>query len=116
MLFLLLSGLYLWWPYQRFSVKWSGSLRRVMFDLHNAIGIYTFTFLLILTMTGLVVSYDEEITEYLYKMTDTKPIARSMPSTPITGATPITPEEAVQIAKKELAGASPITVTVPPGQ
>jgi uncharacterized iron-regulated membrane protein len=115
MLFLLLSGLYLWWPYQRFSVKWSGSLRRVMFDLHNAIGIYAFVFLLMLTITGLAVSYDEEITEYLYKVTDTKPIARSMPSTPIAGATPITPEEAVEIAKKELAGASPITVTVPAG-
>lgn len=113
MLFMLLSGIYLWWPYQRFAVNWSGSLRRVMFDLHNATGIYAFVFLLILTMTGLVVSYDEEITEYLYKVTDTKPIARSKPSTPIAGATPITPEDAVQIAKKELAGASPITVTVP---
>jgi uncharacterized iron-regulated membrane protein len=115
MLFLLLSGLYLWWSYRRFSVKWSGSLRRVMFDLHNATGIYAFVFLLMLTLTGLVVSYDEEITLYLYKVTDTKPIARSMPSTPIAGATPIAPEEAVQVAKKELAGASPITVTLPTG-
>jgi len=113
MLLLLLSGLYLWWPYQRFSVKWSGSLRRVMFDLHNASGIYAFVFLLMLTITGLVVSYDEEITKYLYTVTDTKPIARSMPSTPIAGVTPITAEQAVEIAKKELAGASPITVTVP---
>jgi uncharacterized iron-regulated membrane protein len=115
MLFLLLSGLYLWWSYRRFSVKWSGSLRRVMFDLHNTTGIYSFVFLLMLTVTGLVVSYDEEITLYLYKVTDTKPIARSMPSTPIAGATPIAPEEAVQVAKKELAGASPITVTLPTG-
>ena len=113
MLFLLLSGLYLWWPYQRFSVKWSGSLRRVMFDLHNASGIYASVFLLILTITGLMVSYDEEVTEYLYKVTDTKPIVRSLPSTPVAGATPITPEQAVEIAKKELAGASPITVTEP---
>jgi len=113
MLFLLLSGLYLWWPYQRFSVKWRASLRRVMFDLHNAIGLYAFVFLLTLTITGLMVSYDEEVTEYLYKVTDTKPIARSLPSTPVAGATPITPEQAVEIAKKELAGASPITVTEP---
>src|SRR5258706_2361086 len=115
MLFLLLSGLYLWWPHPRFSVKWKASLRRVMFDVHNATGIYAFVFLLVLTMTGLVVSYDEEITQYLYKVTDTKPIARSMPSTPLAGATPITPEQAVEIAKKELAGASPITVTLPNG-
>jgi hypothetical protein len=44
MLFLLLSGLYLWWPHPRFSVKWKASLRRVMFDLHNATGIYAFVF------------------------------------------------------------------------
>jgi uncharacterized iron-regulated membrane protein len=48
-------------------------------------------------------------------MTNTKPTPRSLPSTPVAGATPITPEEAVQIAKQELAGASPITVTVPTG-
>jgi len=115
MFLLLLSGLYLWWPRPRFSVKWKASLRRVMFDLHYAIGIYTFVFLSILTITGLVVSYDEEITEYLYHATATKPIARSLPSTPLAGATPITPEEAVEVAKKELAGASPITVALPNG-
>ncbi|MEO8026647.1 MAG: PepSY domain-containing protein, partial [Bryobacteraceae bacterium] len=38
-----------------------------------------------------------------------------LPSTPVAGATPITPEQAVEIAKKDLAGASPITVTVPNG-
>ena len=115
MLFLLLSGIYLWWPYQRFTIKWNGSFRRVMFDLHNVIGVYAFFFLLAITVTGLGVGYDEEITGYLHKVTDTKPIARSLPSTPIAGATPITAEQAVEIAKKELAGASPNIVSAPNG-
>ena len=30
-----LSGIYLWWPLKRLKVKWSGSFRRVNFDLHH---------------------------------------------------------------------------------
>ncbi|WP_281224940.1 PepSY-associated TM helix domain-containing protein [Flavobacterium aquiphilum] len=61
--FMLFSGLILWWPNklknlkQRLSVKWSASFKRVNWDFHSTFGIYTFTILLIISLTGLTWSF-----------------------------------------------------------
>ncbi|QJW91155.1 PepSY domain-containing protein [Spirosoma taeanense] len=57
---LLLSGMVLWWPKnraarkQRFSVKWQASWKRRNYDLHNVLGFYVTSVLLLLAFTGLV--------------------------------------------------------------
>ena len=51
------SGMFLWWPRKIFTVRWSASARRVTFDLHNAIGFYCFLFMLIFSVTGVVVHW-----------------------------------------------------------
>lgn len=38
MLFLVVSGVILWWKYKRIAIKWDASLFRVIFDIHNATG------------------------------------------------------------------------------
>ncbi|CAI2768504.1 PepSY-associated TM helix domain-containing protein [Flavobacterium collinsii] len=63
--FLLLSGLVLWWPTKwiksirdkSFKIKWSASFKRVNYDMHNVLGFYSMIFLLIISMTGLVWSF-----------------------------------------------------------
>ena len=57
-LFLLLSGLYLWWPLKRATIGWSGAPRRTWFDIHNTIGIISIVFLLALTITGIVIGFE----------------------------------------------------------
>ncbi len=58
--FLMISGLILWWPRnksaakQRFSIKWSAQWRRVNYDLHNVLGFYTTWVTIIIAVTGLV--------------------------------------------------------------
>ena len=42
LLFLVISGDYLWWPVKRATVNWAASARRIHFDLHNTAGIYSF--------------------------------------------------------------------------
>jgi uncharacterized iron-regulated membrane protein len=59
MLFLLLSGVYLWWPYQRVTIQWSGWSMRTWLDIHNAVGIFSFVFLLVLAVTGVVIGFEE---------------------------------------------------------
>lgn len=60
---LLLSGIVLWFPKnkkqwkQGFTVKWSAKLPRIIYDLHNTLGFYTFLLLLFISITGLYVSY-----------------------------------------------------------
>lgn len=61
--FMLISGLILWWPKkiknlkQRLTVKWSASFKRVNWDFHSTFGFYTFLFLLIISLTGLTWSF-----------------------------------------------------------
>ncbi|MEM6763815.1 MAG: PepSY-associated TM helix domain-containing protein [Bacteroidota bacterium] len=63
MIFLALSGIYLWWPKNkkvlkhRLKIKWDASFKRVNWDIHSVGGFYTWLFLLFFAGTGLTWSY-----------------------------------------------------------
>ncbi|MEM8582635.1 MAG: PepSY-associated TM helix domain-containing protein [Bacteroidota bacterium] len=63
MIFLALSGLYLWWPRnkamlkRRLKIKWNGRFKRVNWDVHSVGGFYTYLLLILFAATGLVWSY-----------------------------------------------------------
>src|SRR5579864_5539695 len=115
-LFLLLSGAYLWWPLKRFSVRKRGGARRVWFDLHNTVGIASLLFLLLATLTGIVIGFDDTLDPLIYRATGTRPVAvygrPAFTSTP-SSAPAISPDRAVEIARAALPGADPISVNVP---
>jgi uncharacterized iron-regulated membrane protein len=62
-LFLLVSGLVLWWPKnraaskKRFSVKWSAKWKRRNYDLHNVFGFYMSWILIFIGFSGLVMGF-----------------------------------------------------------
>ncbi|WP_316820255.1 PepSY-associated TM helix domain-containing protein [Pedobacter gandavensis] len=62
-LFLLISGLVLWWPKnkaaskKRFSIKWNAKWKRVNYDLHNVLGFYMTWVLIFIAITGLVMGF-----------------------------------------------------------
>lgn len=64
-IFMLISGIILWWPKnkgarkQRFSFNWKNvkSWKRKNYDLHNVLGFYTSIFGLILSITGLFYAF-----------------------------------------------------------
>jgi uncharacterized iron-regulated membrane protein len=62
-LFLLCSGLILWWPknkaaaQKRFTVKWTASWKRVNYDLHNVFGFYMTWILIFIAFSGLVMGF-----------------------------------------------------------
>jgi uncharacterized iron-regulated membrane protein len=59
-LFMLLSGIWLWWPAtvnqlrMRLTLKRGQSIRRTLYDLHNMMGIYLFGLLFITTLTAVI--------------------------------------------------------------
>lgn len=61
---MIITGLVLWWPKnkaalkQRFSIKWNAKWRRVNYDIHNVGGFYTYFFIFVLAVTGLVWSFN----------------------------------------------------------
>jgi uncharacterized iron-regulated membrane protein len=73
-LFILLTGVILWWPKtrkvlaQRIRVKWDGSWKRLNHDLHIVLGFYTAIFLFIFAFTGLAWSF-QWFNKAIYKVT-----------------------------------------------
>ena len=64
MFFMVMTGLILWFPArlknlkQGLKIKASASWKRVNHDLHNTLGFYSFTLLLIMALTGLCWSFE----------------------------------------------------------
>ncbi len=56
-LFLLLTGIVLWWPDKLMRIHTGASWKRINFDLHHALGIVAALFLVIITASGLVIHY-----------------------------------------------------------
>lgn len=117
-LFLLLSGLYLWWPAKRITIKKGTSSQRFWFDLHNTIGIFSLVFLLALVITGAILGFEDKTTPWFYQITGTQPLivynrALKFEVAPTPNAKPITPDQAVEIARTALPGAAPFAVNVP---
>jgi uncharacterized iron-regulated membrane protein len=117
-LFLLLSGVYLWWPAKRLGVKKSASGFRFWFDLHNTVGMLSLIFLIVLTVTGILIGFDDQATPVFYSMTGSQPnliysrqTFKSEP--PPAGAVPIYADQALTIARDALPGAVPIIFNVP---
>lgn len=75
-IFLLLSGLVLWWPKnlrkanrnKSFTIKWSARRRRVNYDLHNVLGFYAMLILLVIAITGSLWGF-EWFRSSFYRMT-----------------------------------------------
>ncbi|WP_316792153.1 PepSY-associated TM helix domain-containing protein [Pedobacter frigoris] len=63
---LLLSGIVLWWPKnwkpkqlkKSFKIKWDAKFKRLNYDLHNVFGFYSFLVLIVISLTGLMWSFE----------------------------------------------------------
>lgn len=116
-LFLLLSGLYLWWPTKRVRVAWRSGERKSWFDLHNSIGVFSLVFLVVLALTGISIGFEDHSEPLYYKLTNSHPVERpNMKVAPQPGAKPISPDQALDIARAAMPGATPILVTAPTGR
>jgi uncharacterized iron-regulated membrane protein len=115
MLVSLASGLYLWWPIKRVRIRGRWGNRRWWFDLHNAIGIVSLLPLALLATTGTLLGFEDQLAPAIYKLTSSHPThtIRSAVREPPPGATSITPDEALAIARTYMPGATPYRVQMP---
>jgi uncharacterized iron-regulated membrane protein len=114
MLFLLLSGVYLWWPFKRMTSQWSGFSRPLWFDIHNTIGFFSLIILLLLTSSGVILGFEDSIRPLFYRFTGTQePHAPDFQVIPLPGGNPITLDDALVIARTALPAASPFAINVP---
>jgi uncharacterized iron-regulated membrane protein len=113
LLFLAVSGLYLWWPLKRVGVR---GRRWFWFDLHNAVGALSLVFLVGASVTGLAIGFDDALRPWIYRATRSEPVVmytRPPTFTSVPSGAAIGPDRAVEIARATLPGAVPISVNVP---
>jgi uncharacterized iron-regulated membrane protein len=115
MLLSLASGLYLWWPIKQVRIRGTWGSRRLWFDLHNVIGIFSLLPLVMLAATGTVLGFEDQLAPVIYKLTRSSPnqIIRPAVPEPAAGAKSITPDEAVAIARASMPGTVPYRVQMP---
>ena len=116
MLFSLASGFYLWWPLKRVRIRGAWRHRRFWFDLHHALGVFSLFPLFVLAVTGTIIGFEDQATRLINKQPGSTKLNITQTSTqtePTPGATPITPDEAVAIARAEMPGTIPYRVQMP---
>jgi len=116
MLISLASGLYLWWPRKRIRIRGPWWSRLFWSDQHNSFGIFSLVPLLLLTATGIVIGFEDEVSSLLDKMYGTNPVHSSQTpeqSEPSQGSTELTPDQAIAIASAQLPGALPCRLQMP---
>jgi uncharacterized iron-regulated membrane protein len=114
MLFLLATGLYLWWPLKRFSIRRDGPPRRFWLDVHASTGIAVFGFLLLAGVTGGVIGFDAVAGPALYRVTGSAPAERPPHVVTPSPEGPISPDRAMAIAAAAIPGATPFQIAIPP--
>ncbi|GAB3295266.1 PepSY-associated TM helix domain-containing protein [Hymenobacter tenuis] len=108
-LFIIGTGIVLWWPAtrkamkQRLQVKWSGGWKRLNHDLHIVLGFYSALFLFVFAFTGLAWSF-EWFNKGIYAVTNS-PMQRPEPPVSVVPGTaaPAAPVEAPAAPETALA-------------
>ncbi|HVX52792.1 MAG TPA: PepSY-associated TM helix domain-containing protein [Chitinophagaceae bacterium] len=114
-LFIILpSGIILWWRQKRISIRRNVKSRLVWFDVHSVTGIISFVFLMLLVITGITMGFERSTTPLMYKLTHSSPTPPpDLNIVPPPGATMITTDSAIAIARAALPGAVPFDINVP---
>lgn len=120
-LFILITGIILWWPKtrnifkQRIKVKWDGNWKRVTNDLHVVLGFYTSIFLFVSAFTGLTWSF-EWFNKAFYAtlgVSPKPPVAPSSEPAAVTDSKSISYETALAIVRKAVPDADFYSFTAP---
>jgi uncharacterized iron-regulated membrane protein len=111
--FLVLSGLYLWWPLKRVRVSGRTAGRRFWRDLHNAVGIGSLPFIVALAFTGIVIGFNDAAASVLFRLTRFHPPAATAVAPTVVARWAVSPDQAIDIARSALPGAAPFDLAVP---
>jgi uncharacterized iron-regulated membrane protein len=104
--FLSLSGIVMWWPRKILWVNWRRPFKLVNWDLHQALGIYLALFLMIFSVTAIVIHWDDAAMKLVNQIAGTT----STPgfpelNTPLPGAVPVSPDQLLSTAEATAPGA-----------
>lgn len=114
-LVLVLTGLIIWWRDRLWRIRWSASWKRVVFDLHHALGVFAAVIMLIITGTGVWMGYSRQIDPLVLALNRTPvPAGRPKQPPPDAGMRPISIDSVVSLAHGAVPGAPVMFIDLPP--
>jgi uncharacterized iron-regulated membrane protein len=106
LLFLSISGIVLWWPRKIVVVNWRSPGKKLNFDLHQALGIYTSAFLMVFAITATVIHWENDATRLANRLTGSAEMPRFPQLQPVAaGAVTLNPDVLLAIAEQAAPGA-----------
>ena len=106
LLILNLTGIILWWRRKIGRFRWNLNGAAFHFNVHQAIGIYVWTFLMVLSLTGIALHWEGPAGRLADRLTGSPPPAKILPADPVQqGASPLDSDQLVSIAEKRAPGA-----------
>lgn len=121
LLFLSLTGVYLWFPGRRnlrrgFVINTKRGWKRTIYDLHNVVGFYASILLVLLSMSGIYLIFHDGTAKFINLITFSPPAAAPPEmESPQKSAQRISLDEAVRQAQLALPGAQ-LTYVLPPSK
>jgi uncharacterized iron-regulated membrane protein len=120
-LFILGTGLVLWWPAARkaftprLKVKWGSGWKRLNHDFHIVLGFYASVFLFVIALTGVGMSFDW-VGQGINKLTHS-PLKRPEPpvsvAPAVAGAAPFAADAVLALARQQAPDAESYTLQIP---
>jgi uncharacterized iron-regulated membrane protein len=101
-IFLIVTGVILWWKFKILGVKWRANGWRVNFDLHSVFGIYAAAFFLILSVTGFMIGYDSFFYPLILKASGASPKSLQVKSAPAPGTPPLALDAVIAAAQRQM--------------
>jgi uncharacterized iron-regulated membrane protein len=113
-LFLVLSGVVVWWRDKVWRVNTSASWKRINFDLHHSLGIFSAVILLVITSTGLWVRF-AAVDDWMRKLNrfPTPPVPSQPPADP--GTPMLSLDTIAAVARAAVGGAAIMNIQLPAG-
>lgn len=102
MMISIVSGIYLWWPLWKKSWRAAFAIRsgrRVNFDLHKSLGIFSAIFLLVIAFTGVYMEFHEWFHETVALFAEVGEHPSGLTSMTTSAKEPLTSEEALALAQ-----------------
>jgi uncharacterized iron-regulated membrane protein len=88
LLFIVPTGLLLWWRRPRFRLHKGSSRKRFLIDLHNVVGFYSAMFVLLLASTGVLLAMDEQLSAVFKGWQMPAPPHSTVPANRVPAPTP----------------------------
>lgn len=106
LLLLSISGIVLWWRRKILAPNWRNPPKKLNFDIHQALGLYSSFFLMIFSITAMVIHWEEKATMIANRLTHS-PEAPPFPPAQrrVLGAIRLSPDRLLAIAERSVPGA-----------